>query len=81
VTFFLQANWIVGFVSAWFYFMGGRHEAIHGGRPNYGPVWALASILMTVAAIQGLNGGWLLVVLGQIVLFAGIAVWRALVEN
>lgn len=78
---FLQSNWIVGFVFAWFYFMGGRYDALHGNRRNHGPFWALASILVTVAVVQGLGGGWLLVVVGQLLLFAAITLWRLFAEK
>jgi hypothetical protein len=78
---FLQPNWIVGFVFAYFYFMGGRHDARQSNRRNNGPFWALASILVTVAVVQGLGGGWLLVVVGQTLLFVAITLWRLLVEK
>ena len=43
--------------------------------------WALASILLTVAAIQGLGAGVFLVVLAQVLLYVAIAVGRALLEK
>ena len=78
---FLQANWIMGFVCAYFYFMGGRFDALHGNRRNHGPWWALASILVTVAAIQGLEAGWLLVLLSQFLLLVAVTIWRVVAEK
>jgi hypothetical protein len=71
----------VGFVFAYFYFMGGRLDAKHGERRNHGPLWALASMLITAFAIEGLGGGWLLVIIGQIALFVGITLWRVIYEK
>ncbi len=73
---FLAPNWIVGFVFAYCYFMGGRLEPRQNGRRNPGPFWALASILVTAVAIQGLGGGVVFVVLGQLLLFVAITLWR-----
>lgn len=78
---FLQANWIVGLVCAYIYFAGGRLDARHGNRRNDGPWWALASILVTVAVIQLMNAGWLLVLFSQILLLVGITIWRVVVEK
>ena len=66
---------------AYVYFMGGRHEALHSNRRNNGPFWALASILVTVAVVQGLGGGWLLVVVGQVFLFVAITLRGLLIEK
>jgi hypothetical protein len=77
---FLQANWIVGFVFAYVYFMGGKFEAKHGRR-NHGPYWALASIIVTAVVIQGLHGGAFLVIVGQVLLFIAITLWRMKFEK
>lgn len=68
---FLQANWIVGHVCAYVYFVGGQFDARHGNRRNHGPWWDLASILVTVAVIQLMNAGWLLVPFSQPLLLVG----------
>jgi hypothetical protein len=78
---FLQANWIVGFVFAYCYFMGGKLETRQSGRRSPGPYWALASILVTAVVIQGLAGGVLLVVVGQALLFVAITLWRMKFEK
>ena len=78
---FLQSNWIIGFVCAYTWFMMGRHEAQTTSRRNSGPLWALASILITVVIIQGFAGGWALVVFSQILLFLAISVWRVAFEK
>ena len=43
--------------------------------------WALASIVITVVAIQGLGAGALLVLLCQGLLYVAIAVARVLLEK
>ncbi|HEU4603806.1 MAG TPA: hypothetical protein VFS24_17655 [Steroidobacteraceae bacterium] len=78
---FLQSNWILGFVFAYTYFAMGRHEAQNSSRRNHGPFWALASTLITVAVILGLGGGWLSVVIAQILLFVAITGWRVVFEK
>lgn len=78
---FLSANWIIGFACAWAFFAMGRHEARNGDAADHGMWWALASILLTVAAIQGLGAGVFLVVLAQVLLYVAIAVGRVLLEK
>ena len=78
---FLQSNWIIGFVLAYTYFMMGRDDAQNSSRRNHGPLWALASILITVAVIEGFGGGWLIVVIAQVLLFAAITAWRVIFEK
>jgi len=78
---FLQANWIVGLVCAYICFVGGRFDARHGNRRNDGPWWALASILVTVAAIQLMGAGWVLVLFSQLGLLVAITMWRVIAEK
>ena len=78
---FLTANWILGFACAWIFLAMGRIEARNGNAHDRGPWWALASILVTVAAIQGFGAGWLLVVACQALLYVAIAVGRVLLEE
>jgi hypothetical protein len=78
---FLQPSWIIGFVFAWCFFMGGQMEARHKGGRNPGPVWALISIAVTAVVTQLLGGGVFLVILGQVVAFAGITAWRVIFDK
>ena len=78
---FLTANWILGFACAWVFFAMGRLEARNGDAADRGIWWALASILVTVAAIRGFGAGWLLVLVCQGLLYVAIAVVRALLDR
>ena len=78
---FLHPNWIIGFVFAYCFWMGGGLEARQSGRRNPGPYWALASILVTAGVIQGLGGGVFFVILAQALLFIAIAAWRVTFEK
>jgi hypothetical protein len=77
----MTANWILGFGCAWVFFAMGRHEARNGDAADHGIWWALASILVTVAAIRGLGAGWFLVLVCQVLLYVAIAVVRVLLEK
>jgi hypothetical protein len=68
-------------VFAYTYFMMGRHDAQSSSRRNHGLFWALASIIVTVAVIEGFGGGWLSVVVSQILLFVAITGWRVAFEK
>ena len=74
---FLQPNWIIAFVCAFTYFGMGKAEARGGGHDN-GMLWAGLSIATSALLISTLNAGWLVVVLGQVGLFIGIAIFRTL---
>jgi hypothetical protein len=78
---FMTANWILGFACAWLFFAMGRHEARNGDAADRGIWWALASILVTVAVIQGFGVGWFLVLACQVLLYVAIAVGRVLLEK
>jgi len=78
---FMTANWILGFACAWVFFAMGRLEARNGDAADHGIWWALASILVTVAAIRGFGAGWFLVLVCQVLLYVGIAVVRVLLEK
>ena len=58
---FLTPSWILGFVFAYCYYMGGAMESKQSGGRNPGLFWALLSILVTAGVIQGLGGGVFLV--------------------
>ena len=55
--------------------MGGAQR--DGGGRNLGAIWAGMSIAASAVLIQLFGAGWLLVVLGQVALFAGIGIFRA----
>jgi biotin transporter BioY len=74
---FLQANWIIAFVFAFTLYGAGKAEARDSGRNN-GFLWAGLSIAASALLIQLLGAGWFVVVLGQVALFAGIAIFRSL---
>jgi hypothetical protein len=78
---FMTANWIFGFACAWTFFLLGRHEARTSDRRDFGALWALASILVTVVAIQGLGAGWFMVVVCQALLYLAITVARVVFED
>ncbi len=78
---FLTPAWIVAFVFAYCFFMGGKMEAKNGDRPNHGLYWALASIAVSALVVQVLHGGVLLVILGQAAVFVGITLWRMKFEK
>ena len=77
----LQPPWIVGFVFAYCFFMGGRLEVQNSGRRSPGAIWALVSIIVTAMVTQGLNGGVFYVILGQLLVFVGITVWRVVFDK
>ena len=79
--YFLTPAWIVGFVFAYCYFMGGKLEARQRGVRNPGLFWALASILISAAVIEGMGGGVFLLIVGQVALFIGITAWRVKFEK
>lgn len=77
----LTPSWIIGYVFAYCFFMGGKLEVKQRGGRNPGLFWALASILVTAGVIQGLGRGVVFVVLGQVALFIGITAWRVKFEK
>lgn len=74
---FLQANWIIAFVCAFTFFGMGRVEA-RDTAADHGVLWAGLSIAISVLLIQVWGAGWIAVLLGQVGLFLGITVFRAL---
>jgi hypothetical protein len=77
---FLQANWIIAFVCAFVLYGAGKAEAREAGR-NAGMLWAGLSIAVSALLIRFVGAGWILVLVGQAVLFAGIGVFRAMREK
>ena len=74
---FLQANWIIAFVCAFTFYGSGKAEA-RGGNADNGLLWAALSVAISALLIQAFGAGWLLVLSGQIGLFIGIGIFRAL---
>jgi hypothetical protein len=75
--FFYQPSWIIAIVCAITFFKAGRAEARDTARDN-GLIWTGLSIAISALIIQVFGAGWLLVLLGQLGLFVGIAVFRSL---
>ncbi len=73
---FLQTNWIIAFVCAFVLFGAGKAEAREAGR-YAGLLWAALSIAVSALLIRFFGAGWFLVIIGQVALFAGIAIFRA----
>ena len=76
---FLQPNWILAFVCAFVFFGAGKQNAsgLDGGK-NFSFLWAGLSIAVSALVIRFFNAGWFLVLVGQVVLFVGIGVFRSL---
>ena len=77
----LTPAWIIGYVFAWCFFMGGQLEVKNSGRRSPGAYWALVSIIVTATTIQGLDGGVFFVILGQVLTFIGITAWRVVFDK
>jgi hypothetical protein len=78
---FIQPNILIAAVFAYTWFVGGKMDAKDSGRPNHGPYWALASIIISALLIKFLGAGVLLVIGGQVLLFVGITLWRVTFEK
>jgi hypothetical protein len=74
---FLQPTWIIAFVCAFTYYGAGQIEARDGGR-DHGILWAGLSIAISALVIQMLHGGWVFVLLAQVVFLVGIGFVRTL---
>lgn len=78
---FIQPNILIAAVFAWTWYAGGKFESKNGNRPNHGPYWALASIIVSALLIKFLSAGVLLVIGGQVLLFVAITLWRVTFEK
>ena len=78
---FLQPNWILALVCAFTYYEMGKFEARHAARRNDGVLWSGISIAISALVIQELSGGWVAVLLMQIVFFLAITIYRLLRET
>jgi hypothetical protein len=74
---FLHPHWILAFVCAFVLYGAGKAEAREAGR-NAGMLWAGLSIAVSALLIRFFGAGWFLVLVGQVALFAGIGVFRAM---
>jgi len=75
---FLQPNWILAFVFAFFFFGAGKQNAAIGGGKNFSFLWAGLSIAVSALVIRFFNAGWVLVLVSQCILFVGIGVFRSM---
>jgi len=69
---FYSITFVVLLASAIFFYRAGEFEG------SSGLLWALLSVLISVAIWQWLHGGILFVLLGQVGLFVGITLYRTL---
>ena len=74
---FLQPNWILAFVCAFTFFGAGKAEA-KGGGPDHGLLWSALSVATSAVLIKFFDAGWILVLLGQVGMFIGIGIIRAM---
>ena len=74
---FLQANWIIAFVCAFVLYGAGKKDWTVQGSKSNSVLWAGLSIAVSALVIQVFGGGWVLVLLAQAALFAGIGFFRA----
>ena len=74
---FLHPHWILAFVCAFVLYGAGKAEAREAGR-NAGMLWAGLSIAVSALLIRFFGAGWFLVLVGQVALFAGIGIFRAM---
>jgi hypothetical protein len=76
---FLQPNFIIAFVCGFvFYGMGKEEKKL--GELDRGMIWGGLSAAVSGLVIGVFHGGWPLVLGGQVLLFVGIGVYRAIVD-
>ena len=71
---------LITILCAFAFFGMGKYEARDGSR-SYGLLWACLSLLMSLLVLSGLHGGVTLQVLGQIAVFVGIGIFRAMRQS
>ena len=74
---FLQPHLLLAFVCAFTFFGAGKAEA-KGGGPDHGLLWSALSVATSAALIRFFDAGWFLVLLGQLGVFIGIGIFRAM---
>jgi ATP/ADP translocase len=68
---------LITIVAAIMFFGMGQYEARDGSRSN-GLLWACLSLAMSWLVLSVLHGGVTLQVLGQVAVFVGIGIFRAM---
>lgn len=68
---------VLAVVSAYTYYVLGAYEAQQGGS-HHGVLWAALSAALSFVVAYLFKGGWGLLLLAQVGLFLGIAIFRAL---
>ena len=71
----LGSEWVLAMVCVITFYGAGSHEGRFGGN-NHGLLWAVLSILVSAAVMFLVKGSWTFLLVSQIALFLGIAVFR-----
>lgn len=74
---FLNSPILLAIVSAYTYYVLGAYEAQQGGR-HHGILWSALSLGVSLVVAYLFKGGWSVLLVAQIGLFLGIAVFRAM---
>ncbi|GLQ93730.1 hypothetical protein GCM10007901_26810 [Dyella acidisoli] len=77
---FLKSPILLTLICAYTYYVLGAYEAQQGNR-NHGILWAALSIVVSFVVAYLFKGGWGALLIMQVLLFFGIAVFRALRES
>jgi hypothetical protein len=77
---FLNTPLMLAVVCAYTYYVLGKYEAEQGGRNN-GLLWAGLSVGVSFVVAYLCKGGWGVLLLAQVGLFAGITIFRAMRES
>lgn len=76
---FIHSPILLAVVCAYTYYVLGAYEAQQGSNHN-GLLWAVLSLLVSLAVLGLFKGGWGVLLMAQTALFIGIAVFRAMRE-
>lgn len=75
----IEPVWIIAVAALWTFYVMAAYESRKGsGKRSNELLWPLLSIAMSVVVIHAINGGAIAVMVGQVLVFIGIGVWRAL---
>ena len=74
---FLGSPFLLAAVCAYTYFVLGIHDGQHGGK-GIGLIWAMLSLAVSLFVLYVCHGGWSWLLLGQVMLYFGIAAVRAI---
>ena len=75
---FLQPVWIIAFVCAFVFFGAGKQNATVPGGKNLSFLWMGLSIAVSALVIGVFSGGWIHVLVAQLVLFVAIGIFRSI---